>query len=126
MLEDSPERALRRYAVVYINWSAAQLTARERELADLSIGAARLTAQQTAAGTGLVSQLTEDHVSNRGDVVAISRAEGQAGGDWVVVTSEHTSGAGPYAGLPAGFHVTLARVTHLRAGWAVSSWRPTM
>jgi hypothetical protein len=100
--------ALRRYALVYTNWRAAQLPARERELAALAIGPARLGAEQTADG----------------QVVAIAPGQGPDAGQWVIVTEEQTTGSGLYAGLPRGPHVTLARLTHLPGGWVVSQWNP--
>jgi hypothetical protein len=123
-LSPSPVSALRRYATAYINWRSDQLPARERQLAGLSIGAARLAAQQTAATASGTAQLIADHVANHGEVVAISPGEEEDRGEWIVVTDEHSAGTGPYAGLPAGLHVTVARVAELPGGWAVSSWRP--
>jgi hypothetical protein len=97
-------------------------TARERQLADLSVGAAGLAAQQTAAGD-LAGQLVAGTVANHGTIVAIGEARHH--GDWIVVTEEQSIGTGPYTGLPPGLHVTVTQVTHLRSGWAVSSWRPS-
>ena len=103
---------------------AAQLPARERELAALSIGTARLTALQTAtAGSGAGALVASD-VANSGQVIAVTPGEGAAAGQWVVVTQEQTTGRGAYAGLPPGPHVTLARVTRESRGWVVSAWDP--
>jgi hypothetical protein len=123
-LASSPVAALRRYALAYTNWQAAGLPARERELAKLAIGAARLTADQTAAAQSGAAALIADHVANAAQVVAIAPGQGPDAGEWVIVTEEQTTGSGAYAGLPAGPHVTLARVTHLPGGWAVSEWDP--
>jgi hypothetical protein len=122
----SPAQALRRYAIAYTNWRASQLAARERLLAELSAGSAKLAAEQTqAASNSAAATLVASHVANTGLVLAIARAEGAAPGEWVVVTEERTTGTGGYAGLPAGPHVTLARVTLLPGGWwAVSEWSP--
>jgi hypothetical protein len=123
-LAPSPTGALMRYALAYTNWRASQLVVRERQLAALSVGVARLSAEQTAAAQGGAAGLAAHDVANVGQVVAIAPGEGPDRGQWVVVTEEQTTGTGPYAGLPAGPHVTLARVVHLRGGWAVSAWDP--
>lgn len=123
-LAPSPSVALRRYALAYVNWSASGLPARERQLAGIAVGAARLAAQQTAAAAGGAAALAADHVANHGAVVAIAAGEGVDRGRWVIVTEEQTTGSGPYAGLPPGPHVTLAQVARLPGGWAVSVWLP--
>jgi hypothetical protein len=43
----------------------------------------------------------------------------------MIVTLERTPSTGAYAGLPAGVHVTLARVRAVRQRWVVSGWNPT-
>jgi hypothetical protein len=123
-LARSPAQALRRYAIAYINWQASQLATREQLLAELSTGPAKLAAEQTEAASSGTAALVASHVANTGRVLAIARAEGPTRGAWVVVTEEHTTGTGGYAGLPAGPHVTLARVTLLPHGWTVSTWSP--
>jgi hypothetical protein len=123
-LAPSPTGALTRYALAYTNWRASGLPARERQLAALAVGVARLSAEQTAAAQSGAAALATDHVANVGWVVAVAPGEGPDRGQWVVVTEEQTTGTGPYAGLPAGPHVTLARVVHLPGGWAVSAWDP--
>ncbi len=120
----TPQDALRRYALAYTNWNATTLATHLRWLATLAVGPARLTALQTAAALGGNSQLVAEHVRNSGVVVAIAAGEGAARGEWVVVTQEHTTGDGSYAGLPATLHVTLADVTRVGGGWAVSGWSP--
>ena len=62
--------------------------------------------------------------ANSGQVVAIAPGEGPDAGQWVIVTEEHTTGTGGYAGLPPAPHVTLAQVSHLDGGWIVSAWNP--
>jgi hypothetical protein len=123
-LAPSPRAALLRYALIYINWRASSLPARERELASLAIGEARLAAQQIAGSRSGAAELAADHVQNNGVVLAITPGQGPAHGRWVVVTEEKTVGAGPYAGLPWSPHVTLAWTAHLGTGWAVSEWTP--
>jgi hypothetical protein len=120
----SPTGVLMRYALAYTNWRASQLLVRERQLAALSVGVARLSTEQTAAAQGGAAALAAHDVANVGQVVAIAPGEGPDRGQWVVVTEEQTTGTGPYAGLPVGPHVTLARVVHLGGGWAVSAWDP--
>jgi hypothetical protein len=120
----SPEAALRRYALAYINWRASSLPSHERALAAMAIGPARLAAEQTAASQGAFSPLAAEHVQNSGVVEAVARGQGPARGQWVVVTQERTSGTGAYSGLPSAPHVTLGAVTRLRRGWVVSRWRP--
>ena len=116
--------AVKRYARLYINWTAATLQGHQRTLAKLAIGAARLQAQQAAAAGATNPQLKQDHVSNRGEVVSISPGSRPAEGLWVIVTSETTGGQGQYQGLPAELHITYAKVTHTRQGWVISQWMP--
>jgi hypothetical protein len=120
----SPQQALRDYALLYTNWHARQLPARARELAARSTGQARLTAQQLAALPNQPS-LARNQVANSGEVVALAPGQGPDAGMWVIVTRERTTGTGAYAGLPAGVHVTLARVRAVGHRWVVSSWKPT-
>lgn len=121
----SPQEALRRYALAYINWRANDLLEREQQLAAMSIGAAKLIAEQTAASQSTTAALIANDVANSGQVVAIAPGQGPDSGQWVIVTQEHTSGNGSYTGLPAAPHVTLARVRQLSNGWAVSAWNPS-
>jgi hypothetical protein len=120
----SPKLAFRRYALAYVNWHASGLHEREQQLVAMSIGAAKLTAEQTAAARSGVAALIASHVANSGQVVAIAPGEGPDAGQWVIVTEEHTTGTGGYTGLPPAPHVTLAQVSHLDGGWVVSAWNP--
>jgi hypothetical protein len=124
VIAPSPEAALGRYAQIYTNWQASSLPAHERELASLAIGAARLAAEQIAASESGAAGLAANHVQNKGIVLVIALGRGPARGQWVVITREQTTGTGPYAGLPSSPHVTLARVTRVGHGWAVSGWTP--
>ena len=121
---NSPQLALRRYALAYVNWHASRLEEREHQLVAMSIGAAKQTAEQTAAARSGVAALIASHVANSGQVVAIAPGEGPDAGQWVIVTEEHTTGTGGYAGLPPAPHLTLAQVSHLDGGWVVSAWNP--
>jgi hypothetical protein len=120
----SPQAALRQYALLYTNWRASGLLARERELASLAAGPARLAAEQAMASQSGAVSLAVHHVENRGVVLTIAREEGRSRARWVVVTEELTTGTGPYAGLPSTLQVTLARVVRLGPGWVVCEWAP--
>ena len=104
--------------------SAPVGTRTTKEPTAISIGAAKLTAEQTTASESATAALVANGVANSGQVVAIAPGEGPDAGHWVIVTQEHTSGTGAYAGLPTAPHVTLAQVRHLSNGWAVSAWNP--
>lgn len=119
----SPESALERYAELYVNWTAADVTARQRELASISLGQARAQALQAAASAAADTQLPKSRVANSGTVVAIARGQGSAAGDWVVVTREQTTGQGDYAGLPPTLHVIYAQLTATAHGWIVIRWQ---
>jgi len=97
---NTPQLALRRYALAYVDWRASALPEREQQLAAMSVGAAKLTAEQTAAARSGADALIASHVANSGQVVAITPGEGPDAGRWIVVTEEHTTGTGVYAGLP--------------------------
>lgn len=120
----SPQLALRRYALAYINWRASDLQTREHQLAAISVGPAKLTAQLEAAEHSGADALNADRVVNTGKVVAIAAGEGPDRDQWVIVTLEHTTGTRAYAGLPPGMHVTFAEVRHVDGGWVVSAWDP--
>ncbi len=121
----TPQAALARYAQRYITWQADSLPTVERQLVALAVGAARLTAEQIAASHSTTAQLIADHVQNTGTVLSIAPGQGPARNQWIIVTQEHTTGTGPYAGLPPTLRVTLARTQHLNRGWAVSDWTPS-
>lgn len=117
----TPEAALARFARLYVNWSAAGLATRARQLAAISSGQAHAQALGLA---GRARALERYDVTNTGTVTAIAPGEGQERGRWAVVTNESTSGTGPYLGLPATSHVTWATVQHRHAGYVVSGWYP--
>ncbi len=122
--QSTPRAALERYANLYINWQASTVAARQRQLASISLGQARAQALQAAASAARDPQLTRSQVANHGQLIAIAQGAGAATGDWVLVTSEHTTGQGNYAGLPPTLHVTYAQVTHTHSGWVISQWTP--
>jgi hypothetical protein len=121
--QGTPTAALERYGSWWANWTAATLIARQQQLATISLGQARAQALQAAASFHNDRTLAASHVANRGRVIAISPSL-TARGEWVVVTSETTTGQGDYAGLPATLHVTYAQLTHTRQGFVVSQWSP--
>jgi hypothetical protein len=120
----TPQSALARFADLYMNWTANSVRRHQLELAEISIGSARLIAEQSAARVQGDIAIGRDSVSNSGEVVSISRGSASAGGYWVLVSREKTSGTGDYRHLPAQVHVTCARVRHLATGWVVSAWEP--
>jgi hypothetical protein len=117
--------ALERFASLYVNWTAATLEGRQRQLASISIGRARAGALRAADAAAVDKTRLRARVRNRGSVVSISPGTGSSRGRWVVVTIETTSGRGPYAGLPPdSLHVTYATVARAGRGYTVSSWSP--
>jgi len=121
--QQTPQAALERYARVYVNWTADRVAGIQRELATLSTGQARAQALQAAASYTRDQTLTQSNVANSGHLVAITSSVTTAG-QWVLVTSEQTSGTGDYAGLPPTLHVIYAQVTRTPSGWVVSEWAP--
>jgi hypothetical protein len=116
-------RALEAFAGLYVNWSYRTLAGTQRTLAAMSVGPARLAEAQAAASTRADSTIARGHVWNSGRLVSVSREENRAG-TWVLVTLERTGGSTQYQGLPAAYHVTLARVAGVPGGYAVSEWLP--
>jgi hypothetical protein len=119
----TPEAAIRRYAILSINWTAATLADRQRTLAQLSVGAARQGALLAAQQVARDSTLQKSARANHGQVVAVVAGTGPVSGRWVVVTRE-TAANGDDPELPPGFHVTVAAAQRVASGWAVSAWEP--
>jgi hypothetical protein len=119
----SPEAALERYARVFVDWSAQSVVEAQRQLAALSIGQARAQALQAAASYARDQTLAQSRVANMGHLVAITRSL-TTSGQWVLVTSEQTTGSGDYSGLPPTLHVIYAGLTRTPSGWVVSEWAP--
>ncbi len=119
----SPEAALERYAELYVNWTAADVAGRQRELALFSLGQAKAQALQAAATAARDTQLLKSRVANSGSVVAITRSRGPAAREWVLVTREQTTGQGDYAGLPPTLHVIYAQLVDTANGWIVTRWQ---
>lgn len=119
----TPQQALQRFAHLYVNWTADSVAAVQRELASLSEGQARAQALQAAASYARDQTLAQSGVANSGQLVAITQSL-TTPGQWVLVTSEQTTGKGDYAGLPPTLHVIYAQVTRTAKGWVVSEWAP--
>jgi hypothetical protein len=120
----TPQAALERYASLDINWTAKSVAGVQKQLAAISVGAARAQALQASVAYGHDSTLQASQVANTGTVVAIASGQGPATGLWVIVTREITTGEGDYAGLPPTDHVTDAQVEHTQHGFVVSAWSP--
>ena len=119
----TPPAALKQYAHLYVNWTADTVAAVQRELASLSEGQARAQAMQAAASYTRDQTLTHSGVANSGHLVAVTPSL-TTPGQWVLVTSEQTTGKGDYSGLPPTLHVIYAQVTRTPKGWVVSEWAP--
>jgi hypothetical protein len=120
----TPEAALERYAQIYLNWTARDVVAVQRELASISLGQARAQARQAAASAARDGELTTSQLANHGQVIALAPGQGSAAGRWVIVTSEQTTGQGDYEGLPPTQHIIYAQLTRTRSGWIVTKWAP--
>ena len=121
--QPTPQAALQQYARLYVNWTAASVAAIQGELASLSEGQARAQALQAAASYRRDQTLARSGVANSGRLVAITPSI-TTQGQWVLVTSEQTTGKGDYSGLPPTLHVIYAQVTRTPKGWVVSEWAP--
>jgi hypothetical protein len=122
-LAPTPERALQQFALLYVNWTWRTLEPHLRELATISVGAARLAEQQAAAAEGRDSEIAATRIYNRGQIVSIAPSQTQSG-KWVIVTREQTGGNAQYDGLQPSWHVTLAQLVHLPGGYSISQWLP--
>ncbi len=122
-VQGTPQAALLQFASRYSNWSYRTLAREQVALASMSVGGARLSELKAATSTRADSTLARSQISNSGTVLSVS-ADLARSGWWVLVTREHTSGGGEYAGLAPGYHVTLARLASVPGGWVVSQWLP--
>ena len=100
------------------------MVAIQHQLAAISLGQARAQAQRAAISASHDGQLASSKVANRGRVIAIAPGQTSAAGQWVIVTTEQTSGPGGYQGLPPTLHVIYAQLTNTSQGWVVSQWQP--
>jgi hypothetical protein len=122
-VQTTPQRALEVYATRYINWSYRTLTEDQQALAQSSVGAARLSEQQAAAQSRGDTAITRGQIWNRGQTISIAPEPGTHG-TWVVVTREQTGGNTEYDGLPASYHVTIAKLAAVPGGYVVEQWLP--
>jgi hypothetical protein len=115
--------AVRAFATIYINWTAANITDRMRLLASVSIGQARAAVALAAAGTANDYELKRGGISNSGTVEAVAPL---AGDQYVVVTKELTSATNTvaYQGLRPAWHVAIATVAQRNGEWVLSGWQP--
>ena len=120
----TPAAALTAFASLYVNWDYRTLSARQRLLAAIAVGPARLAETQAAAGSAADPTLRSGHIENTGHVLSVA-ADMRVSGVWVIVTSERTSGSAGYQDLPERLHVTLARVAKVPGGYAVREWLPS-
>lgn len=120
----SPQRALTRFAGLYVNWTYKDLVSHERRLAAIAIGPARQAELQAAAQASADSTLRRAQIFNRGSIVAIAADRHSSRDRYVVVTRQQTGGRAGYAGLQAAYEVTLATLTRVPGGFAVSQWTP--
>ncbi len=116
-------KAITAFAELYINWDYRTLTANQRTLAAMSVGAARLSERQAAASSQAATTITRGHIYNHGQIISIAR-ELPRPGTWVILTREQTGGNTQYTGLPASYHITLTRLASVPGGYAISQWLP--
>lgn len=122
-VQPTPAKALSAFSRLYSNWTYRTLTANQRTLAAISVGAARLAEQQAAASSQADTTIARAGVWNSGQIVSVASDLAQPE-TWVIVTREQTGGSSQYEGLPASYHVTLARLAHVPSGYALSEWLP--
>jgi hypothetical protein len=122
-VQRTPLAALEAFSRAYSNWTYRTLSSDQRGLAAMSVGAARLAERQAAAASQADTTITRGHIWNSGQIISITGDLAQPG-TWAVVTREQTGGGAQYEGLPASYHVTLARLARVPGGYAVSQWLP--
>lgn len=118
-----PNDALTAFALLYVNWTYRTLSAHQRRLAAISVGAARLSERQAAASSERDGTIARGHIYNRGQIVSVAADLAQAD-SWVIVTREQTGGNAQYEGLPTAYHVTIAKLAQIPGGYAVEQWLP--
>jgi hypothetical protein len=107
--------ALTAFARRYTNWTYRTLSADQRTLAAMSVGAARLAERQAAASSQSDTTIARGHIYNQGQIVSIARDLASTN-SWVIVTHEQTGGDTQYEGLAAAFHVTIAHLASVPGG----------
>jgi hypothetical protein len=119
-------QAVRAFATEYINWDAANVTARMQDLATNSIGQARSAMALAAAQTANDYELRRGGIANAGTVEAVAPLQGHHD-EYVVVTREQTTATNTtaYQGLQPAWHVAIAVTAQVAPGqWVVSRWQP--
>jgi hypothetical protein len=122
----TPIQAVEVFTTAYINWTAADVSARLRALAEVSVGQARSAMSLAAGETAQDSELQRGGIANSGLVEAIGPVRGRDD-EYAVVTRELTTATNrsAYRGLEPAWHVSLATVTPIRGGlWVLSDWQP--
>jgi hypothetical protein len=122
-VQSTPTLALTAFAHLYTNWTYKTLSANQRTLAAMSVGAARLAERQAAASSQGDTTIAQGHIYNQGQIVSIAPNLARAN-SWVIVTRERTGGATQYDGLAAAYHVTIAKLAIVNTGYAVEQWLP--
>ncbi len=122
-VQPTPVKALEAFARLYVNWTYRTLTGDQRQLAAMSVGAARLAERQAAASSQADTTIARGHIYNTGQIVSVAPDLSQPG-TWVIVTREQTGGSSEYQGLEAAYHVTLAKLAHVQQGYVIESWLP--
>jgi hypothetical protein len=119
----TPSAALAAFSYLYSNWTYHTLTSNQRKLAAMSAGAARLAEQQAAASSQADITIARGYIWNSGEIISIAEDAAHPG-TWAIVTREQTGGSTQYEGLPASYHVTLARLARISKGYTVLEWSP--
>ena len=121
----SPTQAVRAFATVYVNWTAATVSGRLRTLARRSIGQARATLELQSREVAADRELHRGGIANAGTVEAVGALAGVPH-RYAVVTRERTSAANDaaYRGLAPEWHVSVATVTRVGRRWVLSGWQP--
>jgi hypothetical protein len=119
----NPQAALAQFTHLYTNWTYRTLTANQHSLARIAVGSARLAEQQAAAASQADTTIKAGRIWNTAQVISIA-TDLTTPGVWTIVTREETGGSSQYEGLPATYHVTLAKLARLPDGYAVSEWLP--
>lgn len=122
-VQATPTAALAAFSRLYSNWNYRTLTDNQRKLAAMSLSAARLAEKQATASSRADTTIVGGHIWNTGQIISIANDIAQPG-IWTIVTREQTGGSTQYEGLPATYHITLARLASLPNGYAVSEWLP--
>jgi len=123
---DTPERAVRRFANAYINWTADNIGQDMRRLASASIGQARSALELAAAQTAGDYELKRGGIANTGAVEAVAPLRAIRN-QYIVVTRESTTATADaaYQGLRPAWHVAIATVAQVAGrGWVLSGWQP--